>query len=218
MISTCERIETNRKFDNTQEAYVNMFVEKYFLSRVYKQCERITDVDRQCAGIDYIVDGLNLDLKAQSSKTYLNNPRDTFLLEVSFLSRNGIDTVGWFINPTLVTDAYCFMWIPEADVNENGALSSSESIRKAEIMIVDKHRLKFYVNHFFSDDMMLNLSDSMRSEDMKYYNVRGCYDMHFTYTNFLGEKPVNLIVNKSLLKRFATKYYIVTKDYIKNIL
>lgn len=213
---TYDQVVSNRKSDNTQEDFVNSFIEKYFFNKLFgTDYERVYDKKRQCDGIDFIVNDNNADVKAQSSKRYINNPRDTFLLEIISYDRNGNNMTGWFINENLKTDYYIFVWIPTADVDISGKLSSSESIQCAEIMIVDKQNLKSYVNSFVTDSAMVETANMMRNTSIHRINVSK--EIHFTYTDTLFEKPVNLIVSKNILKRFSTLHCMVKKDSIEKI-
>lgn len=204
-----------RVLDINQEKIVNTFVIKYFFNKVFTQVEEIKDKKRQCDGIDVIVDNVNVDIKAQSSKNYINNPRPTFILELSCLNRQKEEMLGWFINPEVKTDLYAFVWIPKAFVH-NGVIPSIDSIEEIEIMLVDKHKLKSYINAFYTDDSLLELSTYMRSRCEPRLSSK-VPNTHFTHSSSLWELPTNLVVKKEVLKQFAIKHCSVTRTTIVDI-
>ncbi len=91
--------DEQRKNDDGQEKIINQFVLKYFFNKVFNEVEYADDYQRQVAGIDVIADGQLIDIKAQSSKDYLNHPRNTFILELYFINKAEQESFGWFIDP-----------------------------------------------------------------------------------------------------------------------
>ena len=208
-------MKTNRKFDSAQEQIVNYFAHKYFFSKIDKNSQMVDDVTLQLNGVDELCCGKNVDLKAQSSKRYINSPTDTFILEISFIDRGGNPAIGWFLKDGLVTDEYAFIWIPKASVNEFGAIASSEDISEMEIMLVDKHKLHDYILSIESKDCLIESSDMMRSTATTWKEISNhTPGIHLSHNTILAEKPVVLVVKKWLLKKFATKHCIVKKDCI----
>lgn len=175
----------------------------------------VDDVDLQVAGVDVQQENkkgetVNIDIKAQSSAKYINNPRPTFVLELSFLNKYEEPFVGWFLNPDLITDYYTFVWIHDADVDENGRIRTKDDIHKVEVMTVAKERLKAYVMARLNGDDLDSIINYMRdTEETHRRIVRG---LHFSHTPTLYEKPVNLVAHKDVLKKFAVVHRMVTKD------
>lgn len=215
---------SNRKTDSKQEKLFNQFLFDYFFSKINKTSKLIYDRELQIAGVDLQFNGvktgnlLNVDIKAQSSKKYLNAPRPTFLLELSSINRYGEDFVGWFLNPDLITDYYAFMWIPKAKVNPNGGINSPDDIEEAEVMLVSKHMIKDYISNLLSkkgyNDLQSVIYDMRNNEIERIPLDKG---INFSHTPTLYEKPVNIVVHKNILKKFSIAHYIVTKEKLKKI-
>ena len=217
-------IVSNRKTDSKQDKLFNQFLFDYFFYKINKTSKLIYDRELQIAGVDLQFNGaktgnlLNVDIKAQSSKKYLNAPRPTFLLELSSINRYGEDFVGWFLNPDLITDYYAFMWIPKAKVNPNGGINSPDDIEEAEVMLVSKHMIKDYISNLLSKKGYNDLQSVIY--DMRNYEIeRIALDkgIYFSNTQTLYEKPVNIVVHKNILKKFSIAHYIVTKEKLKKI-
>ena len=204
------QLKSNRKFDSNQEKIINQFTYTFFLKKEYKDVEMVYDVDKQICGIDAICDGLNIDIKAQAS--YINNPRPTFILELSFLDKYGNLKKGWFLNDKLSTTHYCFIWIPSAKSN---ILKSIDDINRLEIMVVDKERLKDYIFNKYGERNIYKTLDEMITNGVRYTFLDG--GVKYCQTTTLFEKPVTLVVPKYILKKFSTKHCIVTKEKIINI-
>lgn len=215
---------SNRKTDSKQEKLFNQFLFDYFFSKINKTSKLIYDRELQIAGVDLQFNGaktgnlLNVDIKAQSSKKYLNAPRPTFLLELSSINRYGEDFVGWFLNPDLITDYYAFMWIPKAKVNADGGINSPDDIEEAEVMLVSKKKIKTYISELLKrkgyDDLQSVIDDMRINEIERIPLEKG---INFSHTPTLYEKPVNIVVHKNILKKFSIAHYIVTKETIKKI-
>lgn len=215
---------SNRKTDSKQEKLFNQFLFDYFFSKINKTSKLIYDRELQIAGVDLQFNGaktgnlLNVDIKAQSSKKYLNAPRPTFLLELSSINRYGEDFVGWFLNPDLITDYYAFMWIPKAKVNADGGINSPDDIEKAEVMLVSKKKIKIYISELLKRkgyDNLQSVVDDMRTNEIERIPLEK--GINFSHTPTLYEKPVNIVVHKNILKRFSIAHYIVTKENVKKI-
>lgn len=198
-----------------QEKLVNAFIMRYFFNKRYKKVEYINDIHRQLLGIDVIADGINIDLKAQSSERYLNNPTDTFAVELSFISASNEETVGWFLDKRLKTELYGFIWIPEATTT-NGMLTTVDSIQKMEVMLVNKRLLKQYINGYMTDDELYRKSVQMRV-DGRWKMDCGIDGVHMSHSTRFRELPTNLVIKKQVLKKCSVGHYMVTKDNIEEI-
>ena len=201
-------LQSNRKSDTRQESVITQFLENRFFSKYGKPYEIVRDKERQVKGIDVILNGKNIDIKAQSSKRYINNPTDTFLLEISFLNKNGEEMVGWFLNNDLLTDYYAFVWIIDATVNESGGITIAEDIHKAEMMFVDKRKLQDYIATKYDASSLLQEADRARVVGERVSEVL-MDGIKFSHTPTLFEKPCNLVVKKSLLNKFSVGHYFI---------
>ena len=203
-------INPNRKNDEKQEKIINSYLlEKYFC-KIMPNAELVFDTDLQVAGADVSVELSNgrttyFDIKAQSSAKYINDPRPTFCLEVSSLNRYGEEFEGWFINDELITDYYTFVWIHEAKTNSQNRIVSPNDIYKLEVMTVSKKKLKKYILAQLGNTDIDKVVRIMRDGGKRRLDISD--GIHFSHSPQLHEKPVNIIVKKSVLKKFALKKF-----------
>lgn len=207
-----------RPIDEKHEKIVEQFLMKYFYKKIYNNVESIFDQDRQVKGIDIIADELIIDNKAQCSARYINNPTNTFAVEIVTYNKQGDEMTGWFINNSLLTKYYAFVWIHEAKTNAQNCLNNYNDIEKIEVMIVDKQALHDEVNKYKTDEDLYELAVKIRDmgQTSNYpYSLRNIG--HLSCSQHLREKPVNLVINKAIHKKFAIKHCFVTKDEIIDI-
>ena len=217
-------LKSNRKHDMTQEKIINRFLLEKFFLKINKSSKLIDDRNLQIAGVDLQLDSnkllktLNIDIKAQSSAKYINSPRPTFLLELSSINKYGEDFIGWFLNPKIITDYYAFVWMHEVDTNDPTELFGYPQIKKVEIMLVSREKIKEYVLGLLHkngyDDVSPIVNQMRDTETTRIPLVDG---IHFSHTPTLYEKPVNLVVHKRILKKFASLHYYVYQDKIVKI-
>jgi len=201
---------SNRPIDHQQEKYVTEFVNKYFFSKLSKNVIVVDDNDLQLSGVDMIINDKYYDLKAQTN--YINDPRPTFILELLFFSKQGEKRCGWFMNESLKTNYYVFIWIPNARTNQYGRLTSAEDIEEAEIMIIDRQKLHDYIFSIISlEDMRKTVTELLHTGE-RYKNVID--GVKYCYSTQLDERPICLVVSKELLKTTAVYHYIVRKNYL----
>lgn len=209
---------SNRKHDSQQEGIVNEFVNRYLFKKIFKSSELITNRTLQLAGVDIQADGKNYDLKAQSSSRYLNNPTNTFILEISFIDRDGDRVDGWFIQDTM-TDYYAFIWMPKVNVT-NGSINEVDDIGEVEVLIVDKAMLRDGIKSLMGDTSFMDIENELLDREAYDNEMKPAVYKHgikFVLSNQLAEAPLCAVVTKDLLKRFATSHYLVTKEKVSEI-
>lgn len=198
----------DRKNDDTQEGIINRFLQPYYFERLFQNVSFVTDEEMQCKGVDFTADGAKpnmlIDVKAQSSAKYINNPTPTFCLEVSTFNRTGTrEMVGWFCNERNITEYYTYVWMNEASVDERNRIPAPENIKRVEVMTVDAKALKEFINSKLKKHHFENLQavvHAMRDNETTRIDI--CHGVHFSYSPHLVEKPVNIIVHKSVLRQF----------------
>jgi hypothetical protein len=182
---------------------------------VFNNVEIVNDRARQIKGIDLIADGKKIDVKAQSSTKYINNPTKTYILELSFLGDDGAEIPGWFINNQILTDVYAFLWIPKAEAI-GGRIPEVSCIHEVELMLVDKHKLKAFINETYDDKALMEIGCWMREKGER--RLSSSIDgIHFSHTPTLWEKPSNIVGQKEFYKQFAIRHCIVTPKEIIDI-
>ena len=210
---------SNRQKDDSHEKLINDFLMKHFFSKNYSDVVVVRDKQRQIAGIDFVADGKYIDVKAQSSKKYINNPTNTFSMEISFiLYKGGEPTLvdGWFVNPSIKTEQYAFVWIRDAIVGEDGYIHHLDDIHEVEVMVVDRKSLKEEIFNSIGEDNIYTMDDVLRDEvDLNQYDVnknvhsRVVGDYKMSLSHRLIEMPVNIIVPKHILNKHAVMHCII---------
>ena len=202
-------INTNRHQDNQNEKIINHFLFNAFFNKKYKATEYVNDVERQCQGIDIVADGKNYDIKAQSAKKYINNPTNTYIVELSFINKKDERVNGWFLNDDLKTDYYVFSWVNKAEVSDKGELLN---LKEVEILIVDKAKLKESVFESFNEETIKNIQDKL-IEDSKVMAKPAFQTVNhkFVMTTSLPEKPICIVLTKDRLKKYSVGHYFVNE-------
>ena len=209
--------QSTRRFDSKQEYIINSFLNQFYFKKVNPSTKIVKDTELQIAGVDFRQKNkfgqiINIDVKAQSSARYINNPQPTYILELSSLNKYDEPFIGWFLNEELITDYYCFVWIPEADTDHDGRLKNMYDIKKAEVMTVSKAKLHEYIMPLLRAVDLDRTIRLMRDTELTRKPLTS--ELHFSHTPNLREKPVNLVAKKSLLKKFAVEHCVVTQEGI----
>ena len=215
-----EYIESTRRYDKQSEEAMNEFLSRFFYPKIFKNFRFETSKEQQILGVDTVADGLLIDNKAMSSPRFVNNPANTFILELLVHSERRGEYLGWFINPDIITTHYLFIWIPEANVSKGQYITDSKQIQKIEVMLVDRAKLHQVINAKCTDDRLLQVARDMVAKNSPDREIPefGYYKCpHFRYSTQLNEKPVNLVTPKDWLKQAAVKHCFVTSKEITDI-
>lgn len=202
------KIQTNRKVDSKHESVVNKFLfENYFLN-CYDSATYVEDKSLQVSGVDVVVnDKMFIDIKAQSSPRYINNPTSTYILELSFLNPWGKTLKGWFLNEELKTTHNAFVWINKADVGENGYIKTDKDIHEVEIMVVDSKKLKDYILSLVDSTTLESVANELREKKIPKTFVNG---LKIVCSLNIPEQPCTIVMSKEVLKKYAVSDCILT--------
>ena len=220
-----EFIQSTRSKDQISTAAIDAFMSRFFFRKEYGQHEIVTDRERQLKGIDVIVGNMNIDCKAMSAPGYINNPVPTFAQEIwSYSSNTNCYYEGWFINQSLETTHYMYIWIPEADVPKGGYITDSRQIKRLEVMIVDStalHNMIYgYANRERIRDYGWRMIERKINEKVvlpEFSSLRGLAPW-FRRSGQLQEGPVNLIIPKKLLQNCAVRHCMVTAQGVTDLI
>lgn len=185
--------------------------------------ERAREAQRQ--GIDALYqmksgESLMVDEKAQLN--YLNNPLETFAFEIIYKRQNNknILTQGWFINDDLKTTHYLLVYPHSDQVKKHYHIKDYQQFSKAEVVLVEKAQLKerlkaLKINKARIYEKAMEIVDTDKKritfEQMDYS------DAYMVKTDYLAEKPINVVVRKHILNEIAVARWMVTRDYIEEI-
>lgn len=203
-------MESKREFDSSQEQKITQFMQEYYFNKVFTYSDIVTDKSLQIRGVDIIADGCNYDLKAQTN--YINEPLPTFILELCFYNRRKELMAGWFVNKTVQTDYYAFIWIPDAKVESDKRLVSYQDIEQVELMIVPRRELKDYIFSIIPEQKLYDAVNYMYQSGEKYKTIED--GIKLCYSSQLFEKPINLVIKKWRLKQIAVDHCMITKSEI----
>ena len=224
--------ESLRQQDIKAEKSLAEFMDAYFYSKLSAtdgstfRYTRIHDREQQLNGVDICIEigdrKINIDEKA--SFYYSNAMIPTFAFELDSIQRGHVNPVsGWFINDDLLTDYYMLIW-PNIKCEQKDGVwvrKAISSIKKndftiVEAMMVSKLELREFIRCLgYSKDLLIKYAKRIRSE---YYGVDEqktellIDGLKIMYSGGIAEKPVNLVINKRILRELAKKVYLISQD------
>lgn len=216
-------MSTRRQRDLKTERAIDEYLLSNFYRRMFKTQSNAIDADTvQLKGVDCVVGRMLIDNKAMSSPKYINNPKDTYSLELlAYSSRQRRDYVGWFLDPELDTTHYLFVWVHDADVEPDEHITSRYQIRRLEVMLVNRADLHAYISQKCSDEKLLAYCQQIRESGRRYMYLQEFADEEeppfLCASGQFRESPCNLIVPKAILKQFASRHCWVTPKEFTNI-
>ena len=215
-------MESKFKSDKRGEEALASFLDTYLYSRMVEDkiildFKRTEDKQTQLSGVDLILTTGTRDVKVDEKSTlqYINKDIPTFAMEIYYRGNTG-----WFLKDGLQTDAYLLVW-PRAATTDLGAIAA-EDFTLCDCMLIYKQVLRKYVNKFLSDEELLSAARALdRGEpDWKPGYKDRCYvpsnpELYLTISGQLYERPVNLVIKKSILKQLCRFEVLVEKDRIR---
>lgn len=226
-----------READMRGEGIVKEYLIRYFYERIrnngiltkIRDYRPIYEIEQQLQGIDTILycnDGRELIIDEKCALSYINKELPTFAFEIQW-SRYGEPIDGWFINDDqLKTQYYFTMWLEGSPIINELTGQQLEGYRYIERMTIDdlKHIELYVINkktlrNHLSDrlgltvtvmkDRAAQLIDGGIAKSMVNRNIS------FVYSERLTEKPVNLVINKSVLRQIADATFEITSNQVK---
>lgn len=232
--------ESNFNNDNKASIELGKFIEKHFYSEMRREGKISSytcfygddDESRemQKEGVDVSLQFMNksreitLLIDEKSQLSYVNDPVPSFILELQFLKRKSTEVAdGWFVRDDLKTEYYEFMWI-HADptgawlTRKQPENVKEEDFRLVYLMRVEKKALRKYLEGagLGIKELVEQANEIRRSKaedpDGPIENNPG-FPLHYSYTDYLPEKPINLVVPISFLYAVPkSAVYAITKD------
>ena len=193
--------------DKLMEEYFGQWLDEHFYPKLIdvNDFKRIDDYTLQKKGVDVIVRIGNEEffLDEKTTLHYINKNIPTFAFE---LMNRTSGARGWLHNPDYLTSHYVLCW-----PNGNLPINSKDSFTTSEVMILDRNKLLNYLDSIgLSYDVLLekieNYSSKVTRTTFKFELVPG---INLFFTEWLYEKPVNIVIQKSILASIADYYKIV---------
>ena len=194
-----------RKEDERREKLVGAFLDEHFYSQ-FENFERCEDKERQIKGIDtqFVIGEKTIKCDEKAAVNYTN--LKTFCQEIDRMNRGNRWQIGWFVDPSLETNAYLYVFIDDVDW-------SKDEIRKAEALLVGKKQFKRYLaSQGYSDAKIIEFAEYIKQYGV--YRLPAPEGCRWCYSERLPEKPINLLVSRDLLRKLAFKKfeYDITKQ------
>lgn len=227
---------TLREADMRGEKVVKEFLIRYFYDRIrndgilkkIRDHRPIYDVERQLQGMDTILychDGRELIIDEKSALSYVNSRLATFAFEIRW-SRYGRTTDGWFIDDDLRTQYYFTMWLtslPIFDEHTGKRLKKYDHIQymtadhltHIELYAINKQKLRDYLRNEFG--LTVEVMKERAAQLVADGSRESCVNdkIKFVYSQHLAERPVNLVINKSVLRQVADALFEITPHHVK---
>ncbi len=203
------------KTDMLIEAGVAKFLDENFYGKLTNATvTRRIDKEHQFAGIDITINNTNFDEKIKI-RGCLNSTYQYPSFEVSMLNRGDEIDDGWFVKP-LSTDYYAFIGVYSYG-NEENAVSAASQISACDVLWVKKQDVVDMVEEQMTMDELKSDAAELREDDfMPMQKKRKTYPHRkfwLTYSAWMHEKPVNLVVPRDILEKLPhSTHFIVRKN------
>ena len=190
------------------------FLDENLYPHIDFEIERIDDGDLQHAGVDVIAtspDGQELLIDEKAQTSYINDPRPTFILELSYMM-DGSRRIGWFYDSSKETGSYLFVWIPEANTDSP---TDPGEINRIYCLLIHRSTLLTYLgSEGFDRDRVLSRERSIRKSGEAGRIGTGRDDVYFFYSQHLDEEPVNLVMKYHLLHELCEASWEITHESV----
>lgn len=212
-------MKSNFEQDLNVEAEIGKFLDEHLYPRLPFAFERQKDPGSQKQGVDIVLknreDKLLIDEKA--AIYYANQDLKTFVFELSYYINNGeVRRDGWLVNPAIKTTHYNIMWLKTKKKEMDPKEIRCEDIEEIESMMIEKERLLQHLENFGLDMASLREEDELfrgSGNDRKKLNRY----MELILSGHLAEKPLNLKISKTLLRRISSLHLSVREDKLVNL-
>lgn len=201
-----------RPSDYKSEEAVAAFLNQYFYPQNVANLQRFTNLDYQYKGIDVQFDfkdklGLKVDEKAAAH--YVNKGLPTFAFELNFIARNGQLQEGWFFDTQKETEYYLLSWIWAT--KEKGF--TVDDITKLEVILIERKVIHTMLESYqLTDKEAYTIANSLRKNKQTGASFKDySKPYYFFYTNYLSEKPINLIIKKNKLVEWSLLHQFINK-------
>lgn len=196
-----------RESDEKKADIVNSFLYDEFYSKYTTDYCYYNDLSTQVKGIDvsFVYNNKKYLCDEKAAVNWCNVPLETYAFEICSFNRGGKFQLGWLLNDDNKNDSYMLVWLNKTDKNE---LTSKGEIREADIMIMDKSKLRQHMDSIgWTKENLLAQAELMRNNPyMDTINIPK-QNVQLRCSSQLIENPVNIRLKKSVLASMADCYY-----------
>ena len=190
---------TQRDFDIAVETAAAKRIDSFYAARGVR-FERVKDRARQFKGIDIILFGKNRQIKIDEKAKYRGLQEDgaklkSYSFEVSRLCKDGEYHNGWFIDPDIETDYYCYIF-PKLNDSENAMNGlkpnmQMELFSKQDIVdLITKETTLSYI------EQVAHLMSVKDTRIVKFKN----FVLYKTPAYKLPESPINILISSEVIE------------------
>ena len=196
---------TKSKFyeDKRKEELFGNWLDNHFYIRMigkYKSITRNSDATLQKRGVDVIIEtngGKTIYIDEKATLQYINKNIPTFAFEI----RNTTSSAqGWLYNPNYVTDYYLLAWPNATDES----IPNAESFFNTEVMSIKRSGVvQLLVDNGLTEGRILDLVQQYQSRLSETNKFEIASGITLNFNQFLAERPINVVVKKNILSRYA---------------
>lgn len=187
-------------------------------------CSRVHDKVRQFKGIDVEIlsraDQAYIDEKVKIDN--INNPPSAFSFELSSVQRGEIRQ-GWFLNKSIVTSHYLIGCVFSKNTDKR-TLKESDIDYISATMVAKAELCKWLASIGIRYSSLVSLDEDIRKNPLKYrvkigerrtfrISAFGTDKVWLTYSAWLSEAPINLVVPKTTLDLLPrSRRYVISRN------
>lgn len=203
-------MESNFKKDINVEKEIGRYLDSYLYPFISSHFFRMENKNFQKMGIDVEVEskGSKYLIDEKCAFYYANKNLQSFTFELSY---NLSETIkkGWFLNTELKTTHYNLIWLNTINPQISTSEITYNQIKNVEVMTVSKEVLKKYLKNLDLEEAKLEiLAKEQRRKKVNRIVLKNGIELIFSEK--LNEKPINLKINKMILKELAEEHYVVS--------
>lgn len=196
-------VKTKFYEDKRKEELFGLWLDKHFYSQLegkYKSIERCYDENMQKKGVDVIVEtsqGKKIYIDEKATLHYINKRIPTFAFEI----RNDTSGAqGWLYNPKYITNYYILAWPNATD----DSIPNVDAFTATEVMSIKRESvIKLLADHGLTESEVKKMIPSYYSRLHETNKFEVADGITLNFNTFLHERPINLVVEKWLLQKYA---------------
>lgn len=212
---------SSRQIDMRGEKALGLFLDEFFYPRLceiegFTRTERVYDADMQKKGCDiYIFNkgGRSIKIDEKAQLHFINDPRDTFVFEISFLQDDSGEVMnGWFVSDNNITDCYMLSWIDQARTDKINRIVADDFEQVTICFITKKKVISYLAACGYSLQSIKTMADEMRKngqENKAYISTDAI--LYYSRVGY-PEQPINILISRSVLCRLSYGVYVVSRE------
>lgn len=200
-----------RGMDEGGEKALGCFLDSRFYPYFTGGARRVTTPSLQFKGVDMLFDykGTEVVCDEKAALHYVNKPLTTFAFELSFTNRGDKENPGWFVDDSKLTTHYLLCWVRKCDKDR---AFSADDIKEVEAGLVDRNKLgRYFASLGWTKERLLEKARRIRGGDGGFGGDIKKMGYRFHYSGQLAEMPVNVIVDKPILKQCSDGWWFVRR-------